>query len=262
MTIRKIIFTLLIGVMLIISGCAFRSSPQVLPQISYPRAIYPPAHYPFSQENDGLIIAAIPFAPDRDVFADPAGTDTATGEASINVLDAGVHPIRMIIWNMSEYNILIDTDQLFGIAGSTVFLTYPPKNAVDLVINSPVFDEALKGSRVGPMIGALLGGQVFVDVAREGITGLATGGPIAGTARATTGAVNALLSPAYAYEKYLTELISTEYNDLALIPITLYPGNITQGLIFLPSYAGIDRIRIVAYNLDLKKSIPVTIDIQ
>ena len=248
----------LLFILLLILSCAPAKPP--LPPVIYPKAVYPVLQYPFSTSLEGLEIAAIPFASGQDVFADPSDTTDQQAETRLNVLDAGIQPIRLIIWNNSPDNITIFTGQIFGISESTFYFTYSPKDAVDMVVNSNVFREALKGSRVGPMVRSLLGGRVFVSAARSGVAGLATGGVTGGTARATGGAMAALMEPAYEYEKHLTRLISKEYSEMALKDGTLYPGHLLHGLIFLPSQAGINTLRIVAFNSSARKPLSLEID--
>jgi hypothetical protein len=250
--------TFLSILLLLILACAPTQPP--LPPVIYPKAVYPILQYPFSTSREGLEIAAIPFAPGQDVFADPRDTTDGQAGTFLNVLDAGIQPIRLIIWNDTQDNLTIFTDQIFGISQSVVYFTYSPNDAVDLVVNSPVFQEALKGSRVGPMVRSLLGGRVFLDAARSGVTGLAMGGVAGGTARATGGAMAALMEPAYEYEKHLTRLISKEYSEMALKDCTLYPGHLLHGLIFLPSHSQVKTLRIVAFNNSAQRSELLEID--
>ena len=98
-------------------GCA--SKP--LPNIIYPKAIYPIGHYPMSAESEGLAIVAVPFAPGRDIYADPAKQVEKQGGLVLNVLEAGVLPIKLIIWNHTKGELLIDPDQI-------------PRHAVPVVV--------------------------------------------------------------------------------------------------------------------------------
>lgn len=163
MSLTRLRSLLLISLLLIL-GCA---PTKPLPPIIYPKAVYPVLQYPFPTSLEGLEIAAIPFAPGLDVFADPSDTADRQAGSFLNVLDAGNQPIRLILWNNSQDNTTIFTEQIFGISESVAYFTYSPKDAMDLVLNSDVFQEALKGSRVGPMIRSFLGAESFCTLQNQ-----------------------------------------------------------------------------------------------
>lgn len=233
-------------------GCATKP----LPTIIYPKAIYPTDHYPMAAESGGLKVSAIPFAPGRDIYADPAKTiNEKQANSPLNVLEAGVLFIRLIVLNETKDEIILDPDQIIGIAGTVSYRTYSPQDAADLVVQSKVFKEAIKGSQVGPVVKSILGGEVFIEAAKGGVGGVASGGITGGATGAARGTAGVVMDRAYGYEKALTQLITQEYNNQAIKRQTLFPDFITDGLIFFPSQAGITELRIQAYDLTTKKSI-------
>jgi hypothetical protein len=240
------------GVSLLLTfGCA---TSRPLPKIIYPKAVYPVDHYPMSAESGGLKIVAVPFAAGRDVYADPA---KAVGEQAdgLNVIEAGVLPIRLIVINTTDNEIALDPDQITGVADSVIYRTYSPQEAVDLVVGSQVFKEAIKGSQVGPVVKSVLGGEILVKAVKGGVSGVASGGVTGGASGVAKGATGTGLERAQGYEKALIRLITKEYTEQSIRRQTLYPGFVADGLIFLPSYAGITELRIQAYDLNNKKAI-------
>ena len=120
-----LMIALLVGV-----GCA-PTTPKAtpLPPAIYPAIVYPISHYPFSTNVDGLEIAAIPYVPGKNVFANPSDTTSGVTDTVLNIIDAGVQPIRLIIWNKSSDIIVIDPSQIFGLSNSANYFPYPPEDA-------------------------------------------------------------------------------------------------------------------------------------
>ena len=233
-------------------GCATRPMPTII----YPKAIYPTGHYPMAAESNGLKVSAIPFTPGRDIYADPAKTINDKQEnPSLNALEAGILLIRLIVLNETTDEIILDPDQIVGTAGPVSYRTYSPQEAADIVIQSKTFKEAIKGNQVGPVVQSILGGEVFIEAAKSGVGGAASGGITGGATGAAKGTAGVVMDRAYGYEKALTQLITQEYNGQAIKRLTLYPGFITDGLIFLPSQVAIKEVHIQAYDLTVKKSV-------
>ncbi len=240
------------------TGCA----AQPLPAIVYPRVIYPASHYPVSAEASGVKIAAVPFAPGRDVYADPAAPSVARADLPLNVLDAAVLPIRLIVWNDSSEEIVFDPNQIAGLAGAASYYPYPPQDAVEIVTHSDAFRSAVKGSQVGPVVQSLLGGEILLEAVRGGVSGVASGGITGGASGVAKGATGVGLERARGYEKALIQLITKEYTDHAIARQTLYPGFTADGLIFLPSRVGITRLDIRLYAPGSTRTISIGMDLE
>jgi hypothetical protein len=232
-------------------GCA--SKP--LPTIIYPKAIYPISHYPMSTASGGLKVAAVPFTPGRDVYAEPTTVIDQKVSPPLNVLEAGVLLIRLIVLNETRDEIILDPEQIIGTAGSVSYRTYSPQDAADLVGQSKVFKEAIKGSQVGPVVNSILGGEVLVEAAKSGAGGAASGGITGGATGAAKGTAGVVVERAFSYEKALMQLITREYTEQAIKRQTLLPDFVADGLIFLPSRVGITELRIQAYDSTTKKSV-------
>jgi hypothetical protein len=248
--------SLLLG--MLIFGCATKP----LPNIIYPKTLYPMSHYPISAELQGLFVAAVPFALGRDIYADPAKPTDAQASLPLNVLEAGVLPIRLIVSNQTGDEIIFDPDQIVGIADTASYRTYSPQEAVDLVVQSQVFKEAIKGSQVGPVVKSILGGEIILEAAKSGVGGVAAGGITGGATGAARGAAGVTLERARGYEKALIQLITREYTDQAIKRQTLYPGFVADGLIFLPSRTGITKLGLQAYDATAKKPISIRLQVQ
>lgn len=233
-------------------GCV---SVKPIPNLIYPRPIYPISRYPMASESAGVKAAIYPFAPGRDVYTDPAKPAERDGGLSLNVLDAGVMPVRLILLNEGEEEILFDPDQIRGMVGEVAFRTYSPQEAVDLVTQSKEFKEAIEGSQVGPVLKSILGGEIFVEAFSGGVSGVASGGITGGASGVAKGAAGVGIGRARQYERGLIQLLTREYTGQQIKRQTLAPGYFADGLIFLPSQVGITEIAIPTYNPSTKKSI-------
>ncbi len=254
----KSIRWMLTVLLLLTFGCATKP----LPKIIYPKTVYPIDHYPLWAESDGLKIAAVLFAPGRDVYTDPAKPANTQTSQPLNVLEAGVLPIRLIVSNQTAHEIVLDPDQIMGVAGTVSYRTYTPQDAVDLVVQSEVFKEAIKGSQVGPVVRSILGGEIIIAAAKSGVGGAASGGITGGATGAARGAAGVTMERAEGYEKALVQLITREYTDQAIKGQTLYPGFIADGLIFLPSHAEITELNLQAYDATAKRPISIRLQIK
>ena len=244
-------------------GC---SSQPPLSDIVYARskAIYPLDHYPLHKNMDGISIAVVPYAPGHDIYADPhlppqPRTDNNKG---LNVLDAGVQPLRLIVSHQGGGEILLDPEHITGVAGNVRYQTYTAAQAIDLVLQSDVFHAAIKGSRVGPILRSIFGGEMLVGAVKGGVSGMASGGITGSTSGVAKGAAGTTMERAYGYEKALRQLITREYTDQSLKRQTLYPGYHADGLIFLPSQKSITRIDIPAYDMQAKKPLLISLELK
>lgn len=237
-------------------GCSVKE----LPNIVYPKTIYPISYYPTGATSGGFKVAVVPFEAGKNIYDDPKKpVDKGGKDPVIDVLDAGIFPIRLIVVNHTQSEVILDPEQITGYAGALSYRVYSTQEAVELVVNSAAFKEAIKGSRVGPVVKSILGGDIIVGAAQQGVGGVASGGVTGGVSGAGKGAANVGFKKAFAYEKGLVRLISKEYDRKGFKKQTLYPGFTADGVIFLPSNAGITELRFQAYNLNQKKVISLQI---
>ena len=240
-----------------ISGCA----TPTLPNRVYPRAIYPLKDYPMFAESSGLKAAAIPFSPGWNIYSNPVNPSNEKSISTVNVLEAGLLPIRLILSNETSDEIVIDPEQIVGIAGSVTYRTYTPQEAVDLVVGSTVFKEAVKGTRIGPVVNSVLGGEILFEAVKGGASGVASGDMTGAGSGMAKGAAGTGLERANGFEKALIQALTRE-SEQTIHRQILYPGYITAGFIFLPSQSGITRILIRGYALNSKKSIPLWMELK
>jgi len=245
---------IIVVVILAIYGWQCAHKPAPLPPVIYPKMIYPFEQYPFRDECGGLQTVIIPYNPGGDLYANPRDTVISNKPLPLCVLKTGILPVRVILRNVGDQELRIDANQILGWADSVCYLPYSAKEAVDMIINSSEFRQAIKGSRVEPVIRSVLGGQVVLGATRGAVNGGATG--------ATQGALNAILAPAYEYENALIRLFRNEYTSKALDKSVVYPGYILDGMIFLPSRANITEVSITAYDASQRISIPLRIAIE
>lgn len=256
---NSLYFVLVMVLWILPLGCKIKE----LPSIIYPKTVYPISYYPINTTSEDLKVAVVPFEAGKNLYDDPKRAAVeGDKEEAIDVLEAGIFPIRLILENHTPSEIVIDPEQITGYAGNLSYRGYSPQEAVELVVNSAVFKKAIKGSHVGPLVKSILGGEIIIGAAQQGVGGVASGGVSGGVSGAGKGAANVGLKKAFAFEKGLVHLISKEYDRKRLKRQTLYPGFTADGLIFLPSNAGITELRIQAYDFSLKKLLSLQIKIK
>ncbi len=230
------------------TGCAPAPSKS-LPRAIFPKAAYPIHQYPFSINVEGIEVAAVPYAPGKNIFANPNDSTDGQTYTILNIVDTGVQPVRLIIWNKSRDIVSISPSQIFGLADSAAYFLYPPADAVNLVVQSNVFKEALKGSELGQLAESLLGSTAFLSGVALGLPGLTIGGAMA-----------ILNEPADVYAGQLKQLISKVFKETALKEFTLYPEQLIHGVVFLPSHSKIRTLRIVGAIPVKQESVLIEID--
>jgi len=75
------------------------------------------------------------------------------------------------------------------------------------------------------------------------------------------GAVGTGMGRAQQYEKGLIQILTREYTSQQIKRQTLSPGFLADGLIFLPSQAGITELHLPMFNPDTKKGIVIRIGV-
>lgn len=246
---------------LLAAGCASaQKSPP--PPLIYSVAMYPVTDYPIHTETEGIQMAVTAWAPGRDLYADPKGplVSTLTPDATpgLNVLEAGVLPLRVIIQNQSRSIVVIDPSQSALVSGRVAYRPHTAQEAAEVVIQSAAFGQAIKGTGVGPMTRSILGGEVLLKTVTGALSGVLSGGLAGATSGATTGAGSAL-APAQRYQKELAEMIRHVYTTRALAPARLLPGYMMEGLLFFPSDVNAETLKILAY--DESRGRPVTLTV-
>ncbi len=258
-TTRRTLLTLLLA-SAALCGCS--SQPPLL-DIAYARnqAIYPPDRYTIHKTMDNINVAVVLYAPGHDIYADPQQPQTKNSHA-VNVLDAGVQPVRLIVSYQGSGEILLDPEYITGVSNDVRYQTYNAAQAIDLVLQSDVFHEAIKNSHVGPVLRSILGGETLVAAAKGGVSGMASGGITGSTSGIAKSAANITMERASGYEKALQQLITRVGTDQALKRQTLYPGYHADGLIFLPSQKNITRIDIPVYDMQAKKTLLISLELK
>lgn len=232
-------------VLALTAGCAGAQKP--VPPLIYSMVLYPVADYPIHTANEGVEMAVIAWAPGRDIYADPKASLISIVPTALNVLDAGVLPIRVIISNQSRSIIVVEPSQALLVSGRVAYRPYSPQEAAEVVMLSSAFQGAIKGTSIRPMIQSILGGQLLFEAVTGAISGVVSGGLAGGTSGAAAGAGSAL-APARNYERALAEMIRQAYSTHALTTTRLMPGFMAEGLIFFPSQAGLETLRLVLYD--------------
>jgi hypothetical protein len=234
---------LLAGVLIFAGSCAKK-----LPPLIFPQSLYPAESYPIHTSMAGLIVGAVPYVPGVGMNIDPKHPVTTPDDVPLNLLEAGVLPIRLILTNRRDGEIMIDPSQFFCLSGDTPYKSYPPQRAVSLVVQSDTFKEALKGTSIGPLLKSIFGGELIFNAATSSVGGVVRGGVTGGASGAATSATRTVMDRANQYENALARLLSDQAEINALKSQTLLPGFTTDGILYCPSTVGVQAIRFTVYD--------------
>ena len=235
----------------------FLGCTKTLPPLIFPQSLYPADNYPIHVKSAGLLMAVIPYVPGVGMNVDPRRPAPQPDEVPLNVLQAGVFPIRVILTNRGDGELAIEPSQFFCLSSETPYKSYPPQRAMGLVVQSDVFKEALKGTSVGPLLKSIFGGELIFNAATSSVGGVVRGGVIGGAGGAASSATSTAMSRAYQYENALTKLLYDQAEIAAIKTQTLLPGFTTDGVLYCPSTVDIQAIRVVVYDRTNEQPIPV-----
>jgi hypothetical protein len=241
---------LLAGVLIIAGSCARK-----LPPLIFPQSLYPAESYPIHTSMAGLVVGAVPYVPGVGMNIDPKHPATTPDDAPLNLLEAGVLPIRLILTNRRDGEIVIDPTQFFCLNGDTPYKSYPPQRAVSLVVQSDTFKKALKGTSIGPLLKSIFGGELIFNAATSSVGGVVRGGVTGGASGAATSATGTVMKRANQYENALAKLLYDQAELNALKSQTLLPGFTTDGILYCPSNVGVAAIRLTVYDKTNEQSL-------
>ncbi|HUJ79959.1 MAG TPA: hypothetical protein VLY45_06565 [Nitrospiria bacterium] len=241
---RLLPLVLLAGMLGLVTSCANKK----LPPLIFPQSLYPAEAYPIHTSEDGVIVAAVPYVPGVGMNVDPKHPAIAPDDVPLNVLEAGVQPIRLIFTNRRDGEILIDPTQMFCLNGDTPYKSYPPQRAIGLIVQSDVFKAALKGTSIGPLLKSIFGGELIVSAAESSVGGVVRGGVVGGASGAASSATRTAVERATQYETALTRLLYDQADLAALKTRTLMPGFTSDGVLYCPSNVNVQAIRLTLYD--------------
>jgi len=251
--------TLLVGTLIIAGSCAKK-----LPPLIFPQSLYPAESYPIHTGAAGFVIGAVPYVPGVGMNIDPKQPQPTTSpdDVPLNLLDAGVLPIRIILTNRRDGEIVIDPSQFFCLSDTTPYKSYPPQRAIGLVVQSDTFKEALKGTSIGPLLKSIFGGELIFNAATSSVGGVVRGGVTGGAGGAATSATGTVMARANQYENALSKLLYDQAELNALKSQVLLPGFTTDGVLFCPGTVNVRAIRLTVYDRTNEQSLSLFCPLQ
>jgi len=218
----------------LLSSCATPVPPQ-------PKVVTPAAGYPNSVNVSGVTVAAVPFDPNRDMYAAP--NDPQPRKPDFNWFKAGVCPIRLIFNTDTDVPYVINPLQITCMdAAGIIYQPYDAKEAGDAVVASEAFSAHVRGAVAGAILGAALGAGL----------GAAVGGIAGGRGAAATGAaigasfggVEGLLVGSAASRSQMEARVRHLLFEKMLRTQILGRGMFYDGLVYFPAVP-ITAIRVV-----------------
>jgi hypothetical protein len=230
----------LVWVVLVAFGSALVSSCAT-PVPPKPKVVLPAAGYPNSVQVGGVTVAAVPFDPNRDVYAAP--NDPSPRKPDFNWFKAGVCPTRLIFDSDADIPYVVNPLQITCTdAAGVAYKPYDPKEAGDAVVASEAFAAHVRGALAGAILGAALGAGLGAAVG-----GIAGGGRSAAAGAAIGagfGGVEGLLVGSSVSRSQLESRVRQLLHVQTLRTQTLGRGMSCEGLVYFPA-VNITSIRLV-----------------
>ena len=239
----------------LVSSCARPEPPK-------PKVMMPAASYRNAVNVGGVTVAAVPFDPDRDVYAEPS--DPHPRKPDFNWFKAGVCPTRLIFNSDTDVPYMINPLQITCTdAAGVTYQPYTPKEAGDAIVASEAFAAYARGALAGAILGAALGAGLGAAVG-----GIGGGGRAAATGAAIGagfGGAEGLLIGSSASRSQLESKIRQLLYAKTLPVQPLNRGMFADGLVYFPA-VNITSIRVVLAEAEgpggLDITIPVVMAIQ
>jgi hypothetical protein len=251
----------LVWVVLVAFGSALVSSCAT-PEPPKPKVVRPAATYPNAVNVGGVTVAAVPFDPQRDVYAAPG--DLHPRKPDFNWFKAGVCPVRLIFDSDTDVPYVVNPLQITCTdAAGVTYRPYTPKEAGDAVAASEAFAAYARGALAGAILGAALGAGLG---AAAGSIGGGAGAAARGAAiGAGFGGVEGLLVGSSVSRSQLEDRIRHLLYTKTLPIQTLGRGMFCDGLVYFPA-VNITSIRIILAEAEgpgvLDLNIPVVMPVQ
>lgn len=225
---------------LLIVGCSPGFQSNITP-------IRSPTAYPASHEQDGLQIGF-------DLLS-PAQQKEHFG---VDMTDADVVPIRVVVRNDATQEYYIQAEQVFGrTANGDLYPGYRLDQSVERIRQSELGAAMARGAVAGILIGAAVGaaaGAAIGGAVGDAGAGAALGAAAGGTSGGVSGAVSEADSTSRAIKQ---ELRKVDWGNRVV-----YPGRIEHGFLFLKSGVAYEALEVLLYNVNERRNTRVAVNLR
>lgn len=225
---------------LILAGCGKPIQTNIVP-------IKDPSSYASAYSQDGLQIAFEMLSPEQQVE-----------QFNIDMTDADVVPIRIIVRNDSQNEFYIKAEQVYGkTANGDLYPAYQLDQTIQRVRGSEVGKAMATGAIAGVLIGAAAGAAAGAAIggAVDGGSGAAAGAAIGGATGGTVGGA----SGAVGYADSVSRQIAIELRKVDWGGKVVYPGHIEHGFIFMKPGVAYEALEVLIYNVNERRNDRVAI---
>lgn len=197
-----------------------------------PRVVLHPTQYQNSITYEGISVAAIPFNPQRSMYADPQ--DPNPHKPTYNWLEAGVCPVRLIVFNESNDPVYVDPAQIIcSDTNGTIYQPFNETEAGDTIVASQAFKSWVKGAVAGAVVGSLIGTALGAAIggAIGGHDSVRRGAVIGGVTGGASGSAQGGMALQIQMERQIRLTLARDH----LKPMTISPGGRHDGIILCPA---------------------------
>jgi hypothetical protein len=232
MTIRALV--MICAVVSMLTACGKPLQTNIVP-------IKNPIGYASFYEKDGLQVGFDMLSPSDQVE-----------QFNVDMTNADVMPIRVVVRNDSGDEFYIQAEQVFGrTSNADLYPAYRLDQTIDRIRQSEVGKAMASGAVAGILVGAVVGAAAGAAIggAADGGSGAGQGAAIGAATVGTAGGVTGAVSNADAVSRQIaSELRKIDWGNRVV-----YPGHIEHGFLFLKAGVAYEAVEVLIYNVNRRK---------
>lgn len=192
------------------------------------------------------------------------GFDVLTAQQQIehfgvDMSEADVVPIRIVVRNDSKDEYYIKAEQIFGrTANADLYPAYRLDQSIDRIRRSEIGKAMASGAAVGLIIGAMVGAAAGAAIG-EATSGSAGQGAAIGAA---VGGTSGGASGAAAGADRTSRAIKSELRRVDWGNRVVYPAHIEHGFLFMKPGIAYEALEVLLYNVNRRKNTRIDIPLR
>lgn len=179
---------------------------------------------------------------------------------NVDMTEADVVPVRIVVRNDSVNEYYIQAEQIFGrTANGDLYPAYRLDQSIQRVRQSEVGKGMASGAASGVIIGALVGAAAGAAIGGA-IDGGGGAGQGAALGAATAGTAGGLSGAAVGADA-TSRRIAKEFRKIEWGNRVVYPGHIQHGFLFMKPGVNYEALEVLLYNVNERESKRIEIDL-
>jgi outer membrane lipoprotein SlyB len=228
---------------LILTACGKPLQTNIVP-------IKNPMGYASALEKDGLQIGFDTLSPSDQVE-----------QFNVDMTNADVVPIRVVVRNDSQDEFYIKAEQIFGrTSNADLYPAYRLDQTIERIRQSEVGKAMASGAVAGVLVGAAIGAAAGAAIggAVDGSSGAGQGAALGAATGGTAGGI----SGAVGYADAVSRQIAVELRKVDWGNRVVYPGHIEHGFLFMKPGVAYEAIEVLIYNVNQRKNERIAVSLR